>query len=300
MANILVVDDIKENIALLTYELEDEGHIVRAACNGKECIAAAAEHQPDLIFLDISMPVMDGMQTLHSLKSNSDTSEIPVIMVSANEDEEQIIRAMDNGAHDYVSKPFIYPILAARMRSALRIVEQRHALAEANANLAQLASQDPLTEVYNRRYFLRRANIEFNNLRRHGRSLGVVMIDADHFKQVNDQYGHAMGDQALLVICKICRHSLRAADFVGRLGGEEFVICCPETNIDEANQIAERIRQKVEDAEISSNGKQCRISISVGVTAIRDSDQSFDQILQRADKLLYEAKKNGRNRIQAA
>ena len=295
-----MVDDIEENITLLRFELEDENHVVLTARNGQQCLAEVAKSPPDLIFLDISMPIMDGLTTLRHLKSQKESQDIPVIMVSANEDEEQIIKTLDLGAHDYVSKPFVYPILAARMRSALRLVEQQQALTEANENLALLASQDPLTEVYNRRYFLRRANIEFGNVRRHHRSMGVIMIDADHFKGINDQYGHAMGDQALLTISKICKASLRAADFIGRLGGEEFALCCPETDIDGASQIAERIRKIVAQTEIECSGKSCRVSISVGVTALLDSDQSFDQILQRADKLLYQAKKSGRNRVQSA
>ena len=300
VAKILVVDDIEENIVLLRFELEDEGHEVLSAHNGQECLDFVSRIHPDLIFLDISMPVMDGMTTLQILKHNPETREIPVIMVSANEDEEQIVKALDVGAHDYVSKPFVYPILAARMRSALRIVEQQQALADANASLAHLASQDPLTEVYNRRYFLRRADIEFCNIRRHDRSMGVIMIDADHFKSINDRYGHAMGDQALLAICRICKTSLRASDFIGRLGGEEFAICCPETDIEGATQIAERIREGVESVDIQRGEAHCNVSISVGVTAIMDTDQSFDQILQRADKLLYQAKNSGRNCVQAA
>ena len=300
MAKILVVDDIEENIALLTFELEDEGHSVISARNGLECLEKISSIQPDLIFLDISMPVMDGMETLQHLKIAANTREIPVIMVSANEDQEQIIKALDIGAHDYVSKPFVYPILAARMRSALRIVEQQQALADANASLAHLASQDPLTEVYNRRYFLRRADIEFCNMRRHGRTLAVIMLDADYFKTINDRYGHAMGDQALLTICKMCKKSLRGSDFIGRMGGEEFAICCPETDMEAVCQIAERIRHGIEETDIVLNNQTCNVSVSIGVTAMMDSDQGIDQILQRADKLLYQAKNNGRNRIQAA
>ncbi len=300
MAKILVVDDIEENIALLTFELEDEGHSVISARNGLECLEKISSIQPDLIFLDISMPVMDGMETLQHLKIAANTREIPVIMVSANEDQEQIIKALDIGAHDYVSKPFVYPILAARMRSALRIVEQQQALADANASLAHLASQDPLTEVYNRRYFLRRADIEFCNMRRHGRTLAVIMLDADYFKTINDRYGHAMGDQALLTICKMCKKSLRGSDFIGRMGGEEFAICCPETDMEAVCQIAERIRHGIEETDIALNNQTCNVSVSIGVTAMMDSDQGIDQILQRADKLLYQAKNNGRNRIQAA
>lgn len=300
MANILVVDDIEENITLLTYELEDDGHQVSAAYNGRECLEQVRSAAPDLIFLDISMPVMDGMETLRQLKADDQFSEIPVIMVSANEQDEQIVQALDLGAHDYVSKPVVFPILAARMRSALRIVEQQQALADANASLAHLASQDPLTEVYNRRYFIRRTDIEFSNMRRHQRSLAVIMLDADHFKTINDRYGHAMGDQALLMIAKVCRESLRAADFIGRLGGEEFAICCPETDIDGATQVAERIRTEIESRDITLNDLSCRISISMGVTTSQDGDQHFDQVLQRADQLLYKAKKDGRNCIKAA
>ena len=300
MANILVVDDIEDNVTLLTYQLEDDGHHVTSASNGQECLDAVTKSPPDLIFLDISMPVMDGMETLRQLKFAPDTRETPVIMVSANESNEQIVNALDMGAHDYVSKPLIYPILAARMRSALRIVEQRKALAKANNSLAQLASLDPLTEVYNRRYFIRRADIEFGNINRHQRFLAVIMLDADHFKSINDEYGHAVGDKALLMICKVCLECLRAQDFIGRLGGEEFGICCPDTDIEGATAVAERIRTEVEAQTIYHDNTACQVSISVGVTTAQAGDQHFAQVLQRADKLLYQAKKSGRNRVLAA
>ncbi len=300
MSKILVVDDVEENITLLTYELEDDYHDVIALRNGQECLDQVKTIAPDLIFLDISMPIMDGMTALKALKSDSSTAKIPVIMVSANENDEQIIEALDLGAHDYVSKPVIYPILAARVRSALRLIEQQHALSLANKSLALLASQDPLTEVYNRRYFFRRADIEFSKALRHNRSLAVIMIDADHFKMVNDQFGHAMGDQALLRLSKVCRDSLRSSDFIGRLGGEEFAICCPETDIDGAKQVAERIRHDMATVDIIYNGKSCRVSVSIGVTALLEADQNFDQLVQRSDQLLYSAKEGGRNRISAA
>ncbi len=295
MARVLIVDDVEDNIHLLKFELEDDGHEVMSLNNGQECLDQFATLAPEIIFLDLHMPVLDGMATLRALKSQRESASVPVIMVSANDEEEAIIEALDLGAHDFVNKPFVYPILAARMRSALRIKESEKLLSKANESLARLASTDSLTEVYNRRYFFEQAHSEFSRAERHHRALSVIMIDADHFKEVNDQYGHSMGDQVLVQLAKICSAHIRTTDFLGRLGGEEFAICCPETGLDGALVMAERIRQSVAQHPIHYDNHWCSITISVGVAVLNEGDKAFSDVQDRSDRLLYMAKKQGRN-----
>lgn len=300
MARVLIVDDIIDNIQLLKFELEDDEHEVFSLQNGQECLDSIANINPDIVLLDIMMPVLDGMSTLRELKSRTATKDIPVIMISANDVDEQIIEALDMGAHDYVSKPFVYPVLAARMRSALRLLESQRLLALANQSLAKLASQDPLTGVYNRRYFFDRANGEFSACIRHNRHMGLIMLDVDKFKTLNDQYGHTMGDTALAQLCHTANQLIRAGDFIGRMGGEEFAICCPETDLAGIQVMAERIRSTIEKQVIRYGDQSCSMTVSLGVTYNLEEDSGFNKLYERADQLLYRAKEQGRNRVIAA
>lgn len=298
MANILVVDDVPDNITLLGFNLEDDGHTVIAASSGAECLELAAQEKPDLILLDIMMPGMSGIETLQVLKhEESHCRNIPVIMVSANDSEDSIIEALDLGAHDYVGKPCIYPILAARMRSALRLSTAQKKLKASNQALEELASTDSLTGAYNRRHFLTLSNAELARSERFQRPLSIIMLDADFFKQVNDRYGHAMGDLALKHIIDTCQQVTRGSDIVGRLGGEEFAVCCPETDIKGAQGLAERLRAAIAAEVIEQEQQQCQLTVSLGVATLTDKSTTIEELLSLADEALYRSKQQGRNRV---
>lgn len=295
MARILVVDDIEDNIKLLSFDLEDDNHTVLTATNGKECLLLARAEDPDLILLDMMMPVMDGKETLRQLKADPDLKNIPVIMVSANDGDDDIIEALDIGAHDFVAKPFIYPVLSARMRSALRLKASQEKLREANQLLQKLASFDPLTGAYNRRQFFNLAKAEFSKAERGEQPLSVIMMDIDKFKSINDTYGHAAGDQALIEITRALKHVCRASDIVSRFGGEEFVICCPNAVLSGAHALAERLRKAIAAIAIQTDcGNKFSVTTSIGVTG-RLSNDTLETMINRADGLLYQAKHNGRN-----
>ncbi len=300
MTKVLVVDDVEDNIVLLSFELEDDGFEVVSASNGLDCLELSTESLPDIILLDIRMPGIDGIETLKRLKISERTCKIPVVMVSASNEDESVVKALDLGAHDFVSKPIVYSVLSARMRSALRLVQAKKELEKVNQELERLASQDPLTDVYNRRHFYSLSEAEFAKANRHNHPLSILMIDVDMFKMVNDTYGHPAGDQALRSLSECCREAKRSSDVLGRIGGEEFALTCPNTNLEGALNLAERIRQGCEKQVIRSNGSSFCITLSIGVTEYSDSDTHLDQTLQRADHLLYEAKKQGRNCSVAA
>jgi len=297
MEHVLVVDDIQDNITLLSFELEDDGFQVSAAYNGNECLEIARRTpKPAIILLDIRMPGLSGIETLAQLKQSQTTENIPVIMVSANDPVDMIIQAIDLGAHDFVSKPIDYPVLAARMRSALRLSHAQAQLEQANEELNKLAMSDPLTSCYNRRHFFNLATKEADKFRRHQRPLSLMMIDIDYFKKINDSYGHAAGDSALKVLTECCRQASRSSDILGRIGGEEFAICCPDADITGAHALAERIRANCERLEIQTKTQVFSMTLSIGVTQLTE-EELFEQALHRADRLLYEAKNNGRNCI---
>lgn len=300
MERVLVVDDAQDNIALLTYDLEEDGFEVVHAHNGAACLKLAlTDPQPDIILLDLHMPVLNGIETLKKLKSHSRTEAIPVIMISVEDADKRIIEAIDLGAHDYVSKPISYPTLAARMRSALRLAQALKALEIANQALNKLATIDALTDSYNRRYFLSLAEKEAEKSHRHGRSLAVMMLDIDHFKHINDSYGHISGDHALEALARCIRDQCRNSDIVGRIGGEEFALCCPDADLHGAKRLAERIRSTCSKMKIMAENTAFSITVSIGVTLLT-AGEKFDEALHRADLLLYQAKNTGRNKSIAA
>lgn len=300
MKKVLIVDDAADNIEILRFDLEDDGFEVLAATNGMECLKLAPLTCPDIILLDILMPEIDGIATLSRLKTNDLTSDIPVIMVSADNSHESIIQTLDLGAHDFVEKPIDYPILAARIRAAIKLTDAQRKLEHANKELKRLVTMDFLTDTNNRRNFFKLAEAEFAKSRRHKRKFCLLMLDADQFKQINDRYGHVAGDLALQSLAEICRSLCRETDIIGRVGGEEFAICCPETDLEGARIVAERIRETCETTELQTENGNFKFTISIGVTSYADEDTNLSATLNRADLLLYQAKHTGRNKCIAA
>ena len=236
---LLIVDDEKHNRVLLTELLQDEYQIVLAK-NGAQALKMARERNPDLILLDVLMPGMDGLEVMRVLKSTDSTRHIPVIIVSALDSVADEERVLQLGAVDYITKPFHPPIVRVRVHNHLQSVHQRRLL-------EQLAMIDSLTEIPNRRSFTEVYEREWRRCMRSTSPLSLVVVDVDHFKTINDTYGHAAGDMVLKRVATAIRGALkRPADFAARYGGEEFVVILPEIDADNALQIAEKIRQEVE------------------------------------------------------
>lgn len=166
------------------------------------------------------------------------------------------------------------------------------------AQLYRLATQDGLTHLFNRRHFIESAELHLNQARRYQHAVSVLMLDLDHFKQINDRFGHAAGDRVLELFSKICLHCLRASDIIGRMGGEEFAAMLPDTSLGEARKVAERLRQRVDEMVLLDGEKQIRVQVSIGIACLH-AGETLDALLVRADKMLYQAKSQGRNRVCA-
>lgn len=290
MANILIVDDIPANLQILNVHLSDEGYHVIESTNGQEALDILNQDPDaiDLILLDVMMPVMSGLEVLAEIKNNPLTDNIPIILITANADDDNVAEGLDMGAFDYIIKPYSLVVLLARVRTALREKERQDLL-------EKWATTDPLTGLMNRRHFFELADRELEQTRRSSRPLSFIMLDIDHFKQVNDNYGHLVGDAALIQLAELLKNQLRKVDFCGRYGGEEFVLCLPDTHTQGALEVAERIRKDVLTLEIDSlQNKTISMSISLGI-AENKQDKGVEDILKRADKALYEAKDAGRN-----
>lgn len=440
--SILIVDDTPDNLALLSRILADRGYQVRAIDNGPQAIQSAQAAPPDLILLDVSMPVMDGFETCARLKQDERTREIPVIFISASDSSEEKVKAFHAGGVDYVLKPLEMEEVGARVETHLALLQMRQELQALNRELTarveeltqsqellrereaklsafvnalpslsfiydeegryleilanethllsasaeelkgrlikdalppevagkmmdairhtidtgklqvieyklpvlsgeerwfegrialmekdraghskvvfianevservqlyqqvqRLAMQDPLTGCFNRRHFFERAEQEMQRTLRYQRPLAIVMMDIDHFKQVNDQYGHPTGDKVLCSLVLRCQTQMRAIDLLGRYGGDEFAILMPETTVEGARQAAERLLAEIQKIAIVTPEGTCSVTVSIGIAGVEAACKeacTVDGVVKSADQALYAAKSAGRNCVRA-
>lgn len=306
-ALILVVDDLKENLCFLAELLELEEYKVICASNGEEALTIINKYIPDLILLDLMMPKMSGIEMCKKLKSNAKFKEIPIIFLTASHETDDLIKSFEAGAADYITKPFNLPELFARVRTHLDLKmtrDQLQASLKEQQKLAQklekLATTDSLTEIANRRHFLDLANKELHRTHRYSNGFSLLMLDLDYFKNINDTFGHGVGDEILKNMTKTTAECLRNVDIFGRLGGEEFAILLPETELSQAQNVAERIRKQIAQITFQVQDQMVSITVSIGITVYQAQDCKIEDILKRADHALYQAKKEGRNRIVVA
>ena len=295
MTRALVVDKNTDRAKNTLFYLQQEGYKTTTVSPGRDCMSNCTAQLPDIILLTIDGWQDHTINTLIELKSASRTKSVPVIVLASCSDSKTLIYSLDLGAHKCVLEPTDPGVLAARIRSVLTIAGRQKQLEVANQELQKLASTDPLTHIYNRRHFFSQSNAEFARAKRYERELSVIMLDIDDFKTVNDRYGHAAGDMALVSLAECCRSVLRESDIIGRLGGEEFAICCPEASLDGAKVIAERIRTRCESILLHYQEHAFCITVSLGVTRMSAQDSNLEAVIHRADKLLYRAKQAGRN-----
>jgi diguanylate cyclase (GGDEF)-like protein len=292
--SVLIVDDSPENLGLLNGLLKGEACEVRVAPNGRFALRSAISLPPDLILLDIRMPIMDGLEVCRRLKQDDRTRDIPVIFLTALDSIEDEERGLMLGAVDYIVKPFRPGIVKSRIRNHLRYIRQRKLL-------EQMAKLDSLTEIPNRRHFDEVLNQEWHRALRAQKPLTLAMIDVDFFKLYNDSLGHPMGDSALIKIARTLTNCLtRSGDQVARYGGEEFAILLPDTDGEGAGHLLNEIRKAVEALGLSYpvEDGEAQLTVSIGsVTQVPTDHTAYSELVKAADANLYQAKQNGRNRV---
>lgn len=298
-ANILIVDDVEDNLEILEDLLTFDGYNVQTVRSGEAALNLVHKSRPDLILLDILMPVMDGFEVCTRLKADESTKDIPVVFVSSMADIEYKVKGFKVGGVDYINKPFHHAEILVRVNTHITMLRLRKHLEEKNAELERLANTDYLTNLYNRRRFFQAAEDEFAGAIRSRNPISITLIDLDHFKQVNDTYGHLVGDHVLVHIAKLIRTHCRVSDVAARYGGEEFIILHPSIDRQNAFQVAERIRKAVEATPFSLEGDEISLTLSAGVvdTKVGRDFKRIDDILGLADKALYRAKDAGRNQV---
>lgn len=292
---VLLIDDSQFVHRILDARLRSESISLIGANDGQAGFNRAVTDQPALILLDLDMPVMDGYETLRALKDNPKTRDIPVIVLSGLNSSQDKVTAFDLGAVDFITKPFELTELRARVRSSLK-------MSALLRMLAQKAQIDGLSGLYNRAYFDDRLKEEYDRALRHGHSMSIAMIDLDHFKSINDTYGHPAGDTVISGIASIIQQQCRSIDIACRYGGEEFVLILPETTPDQAYALCQRIRERCELMSWSQHPSRA-VTLSVGVVGTDDGSSvscTPGAWVEMVDRNLYQAKQTGRNKVIAS
>ena len=316
MQRILIVDDVPANVKILR-ELLIGNYELFVATNGRTAVEVAEAKLPDLILMDVMMPEVDGITACGVLRSRPATAEIPVIFITAKSEVDDMVRGFEAGGVDYVTKPFNPAELNARVKTHLELRRSREQLQrygrqleeanrqledrnerlnEAIEQLHMAAMTDPLTGLRNRRYMTMKIQEEMVRFKRSQRLFSLVIGDIDHFKQVNDQYGHECGDEVLRRVADTLRLGVREQDHVARWGGEEFLLLLPETMADGALLAADKLRRAVEGSQVQCLGREIKVTMTFGVTAY-DESANMDTTIREADNALYLGKQRGRNRV---
>lgn len=294
---ILIAEDDLTSRRILAAVLKKAGHEPVETVNGLE--AWEALQQPDaprLVILDWMMPEIDGSEVLRRVRALPDDRPPYIIMLTSKTNKTEIIAGLDAGANDYLTKPFDVGELLARVKVGRRMVEMQEQLAESREALAHEATHDPLTGMLNRRAILDLLHKELARAGRHADGVSIGICDIDHFKSFNDTYGHQTGDDVLCELARVMTACCREYDYIGRLGGEEFLIIAPAKAGANTNCLYDRLRISVAGTKMETRSGILSVTVSIGVV-IANSYDTADDLVGTADAALYRAKAEGRNRV---
>lgn len=299
IVRVLVVDDDPVQRRILRAGMVRAGYQVEEAADGQEALERVIAGGPRLVITDWMMPRLDGPNLIRCIREADQQAYTYIILLTARDGKADVVNGLHAGADDYLSKPFNVEELRARVAIGGRILDLEARLHAAMGRLEALALEDGLTGLLNRRAIMEHATAELARAQREGHNLGIVMIDVDHFKAVNDRHGHPIGDEVLKLVAQTLAAGKRGYDWAGRWGGEEFLLVLPGATADIACAVAERLRASVAGACLHGpDGSEIRVTISAGVCAIPPGGRfRFDVYLQQADEALYEAKRAGRDRV---
>jgi two-component system cell cycle response regulator len=300
-SSVLIIDDSDNVRDLIIRTLREVALFdqYREARDGIEGIKSLISAKADLIICDLEMPRMDGFKFMSMVNSRKELRDIPIIMLTGREDRDLKIKGLEQGACDYVTKPFDGGELVARVKVQLKIKALQDELKKSNELLKELSNTDPLTNLNNRRYLTKTLNSELLRAERTGDCLSLIILDIDHFKKINDTYGHQNGDLVLLAISEVTQTHLRCYDIAARYGGEEFVLVLPGTSLAGGKEVAERLREEVEAISFAPPMDNLTVTISLGVALFPSPlVTDMESLIRQADEALYRAKLKGRNRVE--
>ncbi len=308
MKKLLIVDDSPSTRNALHQILEKSGFFssIVEAENGAKALDILLKDQVDFVISDVNMPTLDGFKLLSAIRDQPKYHDLPVIFLTVRKDSLDKIKGLESGANDYIIKPFDPEELLARVNNLIRMKDLQDQLEKQNKDLEiinkkleELSVTDGLTGLHNRRYFIERLGSEFSRSKRHKLSISLILLDLDHFKSINDTYGHQKGDDVLIKVSDILKQNCRVHDILARFGGEEFIISLCQTGPEGAMIVAERIRKAVEEYQfIYTRAPDFNTTISAGISSYPNIKiANIDDLIRIADAYLYEAKRQGRNRI---
>jgi len=298
---ILLAEDDPVTRMLMTRFLKKAGYEVDAVANGSEALDRMTKRYYPMLVTDWEMPEMDGVTLCKAVRNLQLDGYVYALLLTARDAKEHIITGLEAGADDYLIKPVHEPELIARLNTGRRILSLEHSLRAANQRNRVLSITDALTGSFNRRYLMEQLPREVERCRRYAYPLSVLMCDIDHFKQINDERGHAAGDDVLQQFAARAQKSIRSnSDWVSRYGGEEFLIVLPETSHEGAVAVAEKIRTLIAATPFSTRGGDARVTASFGVASTGPSGPDLtlkvDTLIRFADECLYRSKREGRDR----
>jgi two-component system, cell cycle response regulator len=276
-------------------------HEVTVVDDPLTAVMHAAETRYELIIINLDMDNVDGLRLCSQLKSLERTRQTPILIVVAPDDHQRLLRALDMGVNDYLIRPIDRQELLARANTQIKRCRYTDQLRSHVQATMELAVTDPLTGLYNRRYMETQTTALVEHAINRGKSLSLLALDVDHFKTVNDENGHAVGDRVLQELASRLKQSIRNIDMICRIGGEEFVIVLPGTNAEVATKIADRMRRNISGKPFNVGARTgpLTVTVSIGVAAVEGSSDTMDAIMKRADEALYSAKRQGRNRVNS-
>jgi two-component system cell cycle response regulator len=296
---ILIVDDRDSSSERVVSALRND-HVVTHEKSPQEALFRGAEGDFDMFIVSLGLKNYDGLRLCSQIRSLERTRQLPVLMIADIEDRARVLRGLDLGVNDYLTRPIDRNELVARVRTQLRRKRYADALRESMQVSIEMALVDPLTGLNNRRYLETHLASMLQHVTTRGGALSLMILDIDHFKSVNDGYGHSSGDEVLKAFAGRVKRMVRQADLACRFGGEEFVVIMPDTTIAVASQIAERVRAAVQGElfAIEGGARAIPVTVSIGIAeSLGVSDP--DMLFRRADRALYRSKNSGRNRVTA-
>lgn len=312
--SILIVDDDASTLELIEGYLVGEEYRVQTASTGAEALRCLRDGFQTILIIDLQMPEMDGFALCEAIRSLETVGFVYIIVLSHHSDQAPLLEAYRAGADDFLYKPIRKDELLVRVHAGVHVAEleealsqERRSLVKSNAELEvlnhklqELAMTDELTGLANRREAIRHLEILWTAAANQDLSLSCIMLDIDQFKQCNDRYGHAVGDEVLRSTAELLRSVARVGEVVCRIGGEELLIICPGSNAEQATKAAERIRREIELNTIRCDGQEISVTVSVGIAEKNTHTNTPEALMKYADKALYEAKGRGRNRVCVA
>ena len=297
---ILIAEDDAISRRLLDTILKKWGYEVVVAYDGGQAWEELQKPDaPRLAILDWMMPEMDGVEVCEKVRQRTGSPYVYILLLSAKSQREDLVKGMESGADDYITKPFDANELKVRLRAGRRILDLQTELMKAQDKLQDQAARDPLTGIWNRTAIFESFHRELARANRENNSLAIVMLDIDRFKDLNDTHGHMAGDAVLRAFTQRIMTSLRPYDAVGRYGGEEFLVVLPGCDVNAGARHAERLCALIGNEPFDTSEGRHTVTCSLGVASTSSTDpKDTDSLIRSADAALYRAKRNGRNRVE--